>query len=57
MLPEDREFYIEKFKEAEESKTYFLYGLDPKTMTLEELKDKYMTMVNYLSDTRTHTDW
>ena len=57
MLPEDREFYIEKFKEAEERKTYFLYGLDPKTMTLEELKDKYMTMVNYLSDASTHTDW
>ena len=57
MLPEEREFYIEKLKEAEESKTYFLYGLDPNTMTLEELQDKYMTMVNYLSDARTHTDW
>ena len=57
MLPEDRQFYIDKFQEAEREKQYYLYGKDPEKMTLEELQEQYMNMMNFLSDARTHTDW
>lgn len=50
----DREYYIEEFHKAAESNTYFLYGMNPEEMTLEELEDAYWTMQNYLSDARTH---
>ena len=57
MLPEDRQFYIDKFQEAERENQYYLYGKNPEKMTLEELQDQYMNMMNFLSDARTHTDW
>ena len=53
-MNEDREYYIEEFHKARESGKYYLYGKDPEKMTLEELKDAYMNMQNYLSDARTH---
>ena len=53
-MSEDREYYIEEFRKARESKTYFLYGENPEEMTLEELKNAYIDMQNYLSDARTH---
>ncbi len=53
-MNEDREYYIEEFRKARESRKYYLYGENPEKMTLEELKDAYMNMQNYLSDARTH---
>jgi hypothetical protein len=53
-MNEDREYYIDEFRKARESGKYYLYGEDPEKMTLEELKDAYMNMQNYLSDARTH---
>ena len=56
-MSEDREYYIEIFKKAKEKGTYYLYDKNPEKMTLEELKDSYMTMLNCLVDERTHLDW
>ena len=50
----DREYDIEEFRKARESGKYYLYGKNPDEMTLEELKDAYIDMQNYLSDARTH---
>lgn len=49
-----REFYIEEFHKAAERHEYFLYRKKAEEMTLEELKDAYMTMQNYLSDMRVY---
>lgn len=49
-----REFYIEEFRKAAERHEYFLYRKKAEEMTLEELKDAYMTMQNYLSDMRVY---
>ena len=53
-MTDDREYYIEEFRKARESGKYYLYGENPDEMTLEELKDAYIDMQNYLSDARTH---
>ena len=53
-MEESREYYIEKFKAAREKREYFLYSKNVEEMTLEELKDEYANMQNYLSDARTH---
>lgn len=50
----DREYYINEFRIAREKKYYYLYGKDPEEMTLEQLKDAYSRMRNYLSDSSTH---
>ncbi len=54
MMEESREYYIEKFKAAREKREYFLYSKNVEEMTLEDLKDEYANMQNYLSDARTH---
>lgn len=53
-MEESKEYYIEKFKAAEENHEYFLYRKNVEEMTIEELKDEYANMQNYLSDARTH---
>ena len=55
-MSEDREYYIRLFKEEIEKGTYYLYGQNPEEMTLEQLQDAYMNMINYKVDARTHTD-
>ena len=56
IMSEDREYYIRLFKEEIEKGTYYLYGQNPEEMTLEQLQDAYMNMINYKVDARTHTD-
>ncbi len=53
-MTHDRDYFIEEFRKAREKGKYYLYGENPEEMTLEELKDAYMNMQNYLSDARTH---
>ena len=43
-----------KIKEEEKSGEYHFYGEDLDSLTDEEVIDKYMNMINYLSDARTH---
>ena len=53
-MTHDRDYFIEEFRKAREKGKYYLYGENPEEMTLEELKDAYMNMQNYLSDARTY---
>lgn len=53
-MSDDREYYIEEFRKHAEKGDYYLYHRDPEKMTLDELKDAYIDMQNYLSDARTH---
>lgn len=53
-MSNNREYYIEEFRRHAEIGDYFLYHRNPEEKTLEELKDAYIDMQNYLSDARTH---
>lgn len=58
MLMLDRETMLDKMKKAHEDKSYIFYGdSNFDDWTDKEVQNKYMDMINFLSDARTHTDW
>ncbi len=53
-----REEMIEKMEKAHNDKSYIFYkDHDFKNWSDEKVQDKYIDMINFQSDARTHTDW